>query len=565
VTPLDRRLARLAPALLAHLAFSVFLGLISAALAIGQAGLLADAISGAFLGGATAEALSGTFSALALVLGGRAAVAWAQESSAHRASAAVKSRLRTAILARAVRLGPGEPVGGAAAGGTAGFVALATRGVDALDPYFAKYLPHVALAAIVPIAVVASLLAADGVAALTVALTIPVIVTFMVLIGWAAGAHRRRRWQAMNRLAHHFLDVVQGLPTLKVFGRSRAQVEALERVTDSYRVETMAALRIAFLSAFALEFFATLSVALVAVGVGLRLVVGDLDLRTGLFVLVLAPEAYLPLRQLGLQFHASEEGRSAIAAAFELIDTPEPAAGTRTDLPDLRTAHLRIEGVEVRQPGRGLLAPAGTSLAVRPGEIVALSGPSGSGKSTLLLAILGLVPVDRGEVVVVGADGRAIPVVDLDPALWRSRIGWVAQAPYLAADTVAANVRLASPDATDADVIDALGAVGLGGLDPALVLGEHGAGLSSGERRRVAVARALVRKAPILLVDEPTAGLDEETERIVLGAIEREARQGGAMVLLVAHRPAAVAIADREVRVASRAIAAEPAGETAAA
>jgi thiol reductant ABC exporter CydD subunit len=438
-------------------------------------------------------------------------------------------------------------------------VALATRGVDALDAYFAKYLPQVALAGIIPIAVVASLLSADGVAALTVALTIPVIVTFMVLIGWASGAHRRRRWQAMTHLAHHFLDVVQGLPTLKVFGRARAQVDALGRVTDRYRVETMGALRIAFLSAFALEFFATLSVALVAVGVGLRLVTGDLDLRTGLFVLVLAPEAYLPLRQLGLQFHASEEGRSAIAAAFELIDTPEPAAGTRTDLPDVRTAQLRIDSVEVRQPGRDLLAPAEISLRLRPGEIVAISGPSGAGKSTLLLAILGLVPVDRGEIAVVGTDEHAVPIGEIEPGLWRSRIAWVAQAPYLVAGTVADNVRLAAPGASDVDVADALRAVGLDGLDPALVLGERGAGLSSGERRRVAVARALARKAAILLVDEPTAGLDEETERIVLAAIEREARQGGAMVLLVAHRPAAVAIADREVRVASRAVAADPA------
>ncbi|HET9521201.1 MAG TPA: thiol reductant ABC exporter subunit CydD [Candidatus Limnocylindrales bacterium] len=576
MTPLDRRLARLAPAVLVHLAFAVLLGLITAALAIGQAGLLADAISGAFLGAATNESLSGTLVALALVLAGRAAIGWAQKSSAHGASAAVKSRLRIAILARAVRLGPGAAggatTGGTAPGGTAGIVALATRGVDALDAYFAKYLPQVALAAIIPVAVVASLLAADAVAALTVALTIPVILTFMVLIGWAAGAHRRRRWQAMNHLAHHFLDVVQGLPTLKVFGRSRAQVDALGRVTESYRVETMGALRIAFLSAFALEFFATLSVALVAVGVGLRLVVGDLDLRTGLFVLVIAPEAYLPLRQLGLQFHASEEGRSAIAAAFELIDTPERPPGTRTDVPDPWTSSLRVGDIEVRQPGRDLLAPAGASLAVRPGEIVAISGPSGAGKSTLLLAILGLVPVDRGEIAIVATDGRLVPIGEIDPSRWRRELAWVAQAPYLVAGTVAENVRLAAPDASDADVVNALRAVGLGDVNPSLVLGERGVGLSSGERRRVAVARALARKAPILLVDEPTAGLDAETERVVLAAIAHEARVGGAKVLLVAHRPAAVAIADREVRVTSRAMASgattdgapAPAGETAA-
>jgi ABC-type transport system involved in cytochrome bd biosynthesis fused ATPase/permease subunit len=356
----------------------------------------------------------------------------------------------------------------------------------------------------------------------------------------------------MRRLAHHFLDVVQGLPTLKIFGRARAQVEALEMVTDRYRVETMAALRIAFLSAFALEFFATLSVALVAVGVGLRLVTGDLDLRTGLFVLVLAPEAYLPLRQLGLHFHASEEGREAIRSAFELIDAPVSAAGTRLDLPDLRVGHLRIDGVAVRQPGRDLLAPAGVSVLVRPGEIVAISGPSGSGKSTLLMAVLGLLPVDRGTISVAGPDGQETPAGEFDPAAWRRQLAWVPQVPYLVPGTVADNIRLVAPGAPDATIIEALAAVGLGHVDPHLVLGDRGVGLSSGERRRVAVARALARGAGLLLVDEPTAGLDDETERVVLAAIEREARANGAMVLLVAHRAAAVAIADREVRVAAR-------------
>jgi ABC-type transport system involved in cytochrome bd biosynthesis, ATPase and permease components len=365
VTPLDRRLVGLARAALAHLAVSVLLGLITASLAIAQAGLLADAVSATFLRGAGLDALGGTLAALGFVLLGRAATGWVQESNAHRASAAVKSRLRQAILDRAVRLGPRW----SSAGGTAEIVALATRGVDALDAYYAKYLPQIALAVIIPAAVVAALVSADLVAAVTVAVTVPVIVVFMVLIGRTAEGHRRRRWQALTRLAHHFLDIVQGLSTLKVFGRARAQVAALERVTDDYRIETMAALRIAFLSAFALEFFATLSVALVAVGVGLRLVTGDLDLRTGLFVLVLAPEAYLPLRQLGLHFHASEEGRAAIRSAFELIDTPSPVAGVRTDVPDLRAGLLRVDGVTVRQPGRDLLAPDLVSFVLHPGQI----------------------------------------------------------------------------------------------------------------------------------------------------------------------------------------------------
>ena len=293
-------------------------------------------------------ALAGTLAALGLVLVGRALTAWAGEVTAHRAAAAVKARLRAAILERGVHLGPRR----SERHGSAEIVALATRGVDSLDAYYARYLPQVALAAIVPIAVVVAIAGADLVAALTVGLTVPLIVVFMALIGRAVEGHRRRRWQALTRLAHHFLDVVQGLATLKVFGRAKAQVASLERVTDAYRVETMASLRIAFLSAFALEFFATLSVALVAVGVGVRLVEGSLDLRTGLFVLVLAPEAYLPLRQLGLHFHASEEGRAALRSAFELIDAPR-AAG--------RDAHRRARpahrGAACR---RGRRPPAGS-------------------------------------------------------------------------------------------------------------------------------------------------------------------------------------------------------------
>ena len=554
MTPLDRRLLRVARAAVAYLLVTVLLGLLAAGLAIGQAALLADAISSAFLGGAGLDALGGTLGVLALVLIARAVTAWAQEASAHRAAAAVKTRLRAAILERGVQLRAGRSAGP----GSGEIVALATRGVDALDAYYARYLPQIPLAVIVPLAVVVAIAGADLVAALTVGLTVPLIVVFMVLIGRAVERHRRRRWQALTRLAHHFLDIVQGLPTLKVFGRARAQVASLERVTDAYRAETMASLRIAFLSAFALEFFATLSVALVAVGIGIRLVEGSLDLRTGLFVLVLAPEAYLPLRQLGLHFHASEEGRGALRSAFELIDTPLPPAerlpaGRLTTLPDLRTASLRVEGVAVRQAGRGLLAPDGASFEVRAGEIVALTGANGAGKSTLLTAILGLVVVDDGAISLVGDDGVATPIADIDPRLWRRHLAWVPQTPFLAAGTLADNLRLVAPGASDAAIREALDAVGLDRFDPSLELGEGGLGLSSGERRRVAVARALARDPALLLVDEPTAGLDDETEQVVLSAIVRRARDAGSMVVLVAHRPAAIAVADREVRLSARA------------
>ena len=457
MTPLDRRLLGLARAAVAYLLLTVVLGLVAAALAIAQARLLADAISAAFLRGAGLEAIGPTLAFLGLVLAGRAATAWTQEASAHRAAAAVKARLRAAILERGVQLEARR----ASQHSSGEIVALATRGVDALDAYYARYLPQVPLAAIIPVAVVVAIAGADLVAAVTVGLTVPLIVVFMVLIGRAVEGHRRRRWQALTRLAHHFLDVVQGLPTLKVFGRAKAQVASLERVTDAYRIETMASLRIAFLSAFALEFFATLSVALVAVGIGIRLVEGSLDLRTGLFVLVLAPEAYLPLRQLGLHFHASEEGRGAIRSAFELIDTPLPAAGTRTDVPDLRTMRLRVDGVAVRQPDRDLLAPGGASFTIEPGEIVAITGANGAGKSTLLTAILGLVPLERGAILLVGSNGVTTSVAEFDPRRWRRQLAWVPQVPFLAAGTLADNIRLTAPAATDVDIRDALDAVGL--------------------------------------------------------------------------------------------------------
>ncbi len=485
---------------------------------------------------------------LGLVLAGRAGVAWAQESVAHRASAEVKSRLRLALLRRAVGMG----MRWSASARSGEVVALATRGVDALDGYFARYLPQLVLATILPVVIVLTILGSDAIAAFTILLTVPLIVLFMVLVGLAAKRRRQRRWRALASLAHHFLDVVAGLPTLKVFGRARAQIGALERTTDDYRRETLAALRVAFLSAFVLELFATLSVALVAVGIGLRLVAGELDLRTGLFVLVLAPEAYLPLRQLGAQFHAAEEGMAASEQAFAIIEAPRPPIGRRADIPDLRAGPVLVEDVTVRQPERGLLAPYRASFVVRPGEVVALAGASGAGKTTLLAVMAGLLAPDEGRVWL-GCGDHRVAVDELEPAAWRRRVAWVAQDPYLFVGTVADNVRLGDPNAPDAAVGAALAAVGLADLDPATVLGERGAGLSSGQRRRVAIARVFVRDAPLVLLDEPTAGLDEASERLVLAAVRDLARTDRRAVVVVAHRPAALALADRIVRLDWRA------------
>jgi ATP-binding cassette subfamily C protein CydCD len=554
---------RYARATSAALAAAVALGLMTAGLAVAQAWLLATAISSAFMGGADFSALRATLVVLAIVLGARAAVGWAQESVARRCSAAVKSSLRMQLLRHVAMMEPGPDgtTSGAADGRASGeVVALATRGLDSLDAYFGRYLPQAVLAVIVPLSVIACLATADLVATLTVALTLPLIPFFMALIGSYTVRRRQRRWEALARLSGHFLDVVTGLPTLRVFGRSAAQLGRLERVTDDYRRESMATLRVAFLSAFALELAATLSVALVAVGVGLRLVDGSLDLRTGLFVLILAPEAYLPLRQLGASFHASEEGLEAVGRVFAIIEEPGDGAATGGDVqptrlaaaPDLRGAEIRVDGVSVRQPGRALDAPFEASLVIRPGEVIGIAGPSGAGKSTLIDVLLGLRRTDSGSATLTTAAGQSLAIGALNRESWHRHVAWVPQHPYCFPGTVAENVRLAAPDASDEAVRGALAAVGLTDIDPQSALGEAGSGLSSGQRRRLGVARALLRDSDFLILDEPTAGLDAASEATVLASVRAAARDRNRAVLLVAHRPAALAIADRVVTIAAR-------------
>ncbi|MEU0249017.1 thiol reductant ABC exporter subunit CydD [Streptomyces sp. NPDC006235] len=552
--PIDPRLLRYARATRVFLVAVVALGAIGAGLVIAQAMLIAEVVVGAFQHRMAVSELGTPLLLLAAVAVGRALVGWLTELAAHRASAAVKSELRGRLLERSAQLGPGW-LGGQRTGS---LVALATRGVDALDDYFSRYLPQLGLAVVVPVAVLARIVTEDWVSATIIMGTLPLIPVFMVLIGWATQSRMDRQWRLLSRLSGHFLDVVAGLPTLKVFGRAKAQAESIRRITGEYRQATMRTLRIAFISSFALELLATISVALVAVTIGMRLVHGEMDLYIGLVILILAPEAYLPLRQVGAQYHAAAEGLAAAEEIFEVLETPVPASGSGA----VPAGALAFEGVTVRYPGRSSDAVSDVSFTVEPGETVALVGPSGAGKSTLVNVLLGFVPPAEGRVRVGGAD-----LADVDLEQWRSRIAWVPQRPHLYAGTIAENVRLARPDADDGAVRRALRDAGALEFVEALpegaytVLGEDGAGLSAGQRQRLALARAFLADRPVLLLDEPTAALDGATEAEVVAAVRRLA--AGRTVLLVVHRPALLEVADRVVRLTEPETPAVPAGSAA--
>jgi len=512
-------------------------------LVLTQAELFSRGIARVVADGALRSTLSAVLAALAAVIVGRTIVAWLQDSAAQRASAIVKSQLRARLIAHTAALGPD------AGASRAEVATLSTTGLDALDDYFGQYLPQLILAVVVPFVVLARLLPADLTATFIVAVTLPLIPLFMVLVGKATEASNAKRWNALTRLSHHFLDVISGLPTLKVFGRAKAQADSVRRTTDQYRTTTMATLRVAFLSSLVLELIATLSVALVAVSVGLRLVDGGLDLRTGLLVIILAPEAYLPLRLVGARYHAAAEGLAAAERTFQVLETPLPVSGTETDLPDLRVGgSVRVRGVSCTHSGRPGTAPHAVDFEATVGQVVVLTGPSGAGKTTLLSVLLGARRPERGDVVVCGG-GREVPLSALAREAWRTQLAWVDQTPYLFTGTIADNVRLARPVADEPSVRRALDASGLSAMAADRRIGEAGTGLSAGEQRRVAIARAVLREAPLILLDEPTAGLDTETEADILATIRMMATN--AIVIMVSHRPAAIAAADHIVTVSS--------------
>ena len=536
--PVDPRLLRYATASRAFFAVTAAIVLAQTGVVVGFAWALSAALVGVIQGRPVGELWGDVGVAASLVLLRGVLIAASERASAHGAAAA-SLQLRAALIGAVSRLGPGW----LARRNSASLSLTAGHGLEALDAYFGRYLPQLVATAITMPILIGAIALADPLSGLIVVLTIPLIPLFMVLIGLATRGVQERQFRTLGRLAARFADTVEGLGTLKAFGRQHRAARSIDTITRDYTRETMTVLRVSFLSGFALEFLASISVAIVAVTIGFRLLSGDLTLLIGLFVLLLAPEAYLPLRQVGVQFHAASEGVAATDEIFDALDAARAVETREERILDAGTPALgstiALDRVRVHREGHALPT---VSLSVWPGEVVLVTGPSGVGKSSLVAALLGWAEHD-GEVRV---DGVAVPHA-------RASVAWAGQRPALVSGSVAENVSLGST-ADPARIVGALADAGAADVDPATPLGAGGAGLSGGQAQRVAVARALYRArvggTPVLVLDEPSSALDADTEAHLWTTLRREA-DAGRGVLLVSHRRSARAIADRVVELAS--------------
>jgi thiol reductant ABC exporter CydD subunit len=537
----DQRLVRRARPVRHLLVLDSLLGALSAVLVLVQAVLIAKIVVSAFSGSSLTD-VSTELVLLALAFAARGVLTWGFEVAGRRAASTVLSELRLELVETRLRRQP-LALDGAEAGEIA---ATAVQGVDGLEAYFARYLPQVVLAIVVPVAVLGLVLVIDPISAGVMLLTLPLVPVFMWLIGRYTEERTRERWLALRLLSTHFLDVVRGLPTLRAFNRGRAQAEVLDRIGDQYRKTTMGTLRVAFLSGAVLELAATLGVALVAVTAGVRLVDGGLGFQAALTVLVLAPELYFPLRQLAAQFHASADGLAVAERMLELLDEPVSVSGGKLVAPSPRDVPVRFESVSFAYPSRPGLVLDGLDFELHADETVALIGPSGSGKTTVASLLLRFVDPVHGRVSVGGID-----LAHCRADLWREQLAWVPQKPTIFHGTIADNIRLGDPGATVRAVRDAAVLAGADRFIQALpfgyetFVGDGGRPLSAGESRRIALARAFVRNAPLVILDEPTADLDRTSAGVVAEAVER--LRTGRMVLLIAHRPELVEHADRVV------------------
>jgi len=521
------------------ISLAVALGVVSGFLLIPQAWCLAHAVNAVVLDHAALAEVLPWLLPLPVIFLLRFLILRASEQVAMRAAILVKETVRSDFVRHLQALGPAY-----LQGRHSGELAMAAvDGIDALEPYYARYLPHMAVVASVPLSILAFVFPLDWISGLVLLISAPLIPAFMILIGGGAERLNQRKWRQLARMSAHFLDVLQGLTTLKLFNASRREAQLIARISDDYRKSTMAVLRVAFLSALALEFFATVSIAVVAVLIGFRLLHAQMGFEAGFFILLLAPEFYLPLRALGAHYHARMEAIGAAERIVEVLDAPLPrTTQARALLPPMREIEVRFEDVHFSyEPGREALH--GASFRLGAGCVTALVGPSGAGKSTVLNVLLGFVQVQRGRVTVAGHD-----LDQLDPEHWPNHVAWVPQRPHLFRGSVLDNIRMfdgsigfaavrsAARQAHAEEFIDLLPQ----GYETEV--GERGQNLSGGQAQRLALARAFLKDAPVLLLDEATANLDSETEMLVTEATAHLSR--GRTVLVVAHRLHTVRNAD---------------------
>lgn len=536
---LDSWLRAQAARVRAPLAAAIAAGAVDGVLIIVQAWLLALIINTVAIAGQGLPTVWPWLWGLLAVFAARAITAVLIETTAFEAAARVKYAIRSQLQAHIAALGPGWTRGERSGGLTNTLV----DGVEALEAYYAAYLPQMRLAVLVPVAILIVVAPTDWVSGLIMLITAPLIPLFMIVIGKGAERLNQRQWRQLARMSAHFFDAIEGLTTLKLFNASRREADVVARMADDYRARTMSVLRVAFLSSLVLEFLATLSIAMIAVYIGFRLYYGEMHFLPGLFVLLLAPEFFKPLRNMGTQYHARMEAIGASEQIVDLFNTPVPETGSADNRLDTEQAlTLSFENVGFAYADNPPVLEA-INFSLSRGQRLALVGPSGAGKTTLSQLVLGFLHPSHGRVAINGVDLRT-----LSEQAWLQKVAWLPQRPTLFHGSVLDNIRLGRPDADMDAVREAATLANAAGFIDALpagydtLVGDRGQGLSGGEIQRIALARAFLKDAELVVLDEASASLDPETEQLITDSVERLARDRA--MLVIAHRLNTVRHAD---------------------